>query len=118
MIKELPALLLKGGKLVAGIEDETSSCLGNLEMLSGEEIERFLQRRQELVGELQTVTAKIATLDKPTVAKYEQVRKARKGLAVAEMVKGHCTACHMSLRPAVEGQIKRNEAILQCDSCQ
>lgn len=62
--------------------------------------------------------AKAPGVDKPTFARYEQILKNRKGLAVAEMVKGHCTACHMSLRPAVEGQIKRNEAIVQCDSCQ
>ena len=62
--------------------------------------------------------AKAPGVDKPTFARYEQILKNRKGVAVAEMVKGHCTACHMSLRPAVEGQIKRNEAILQCDSCQ
>lgn len=61
---------------------------------------------------------KAPAVDKATFARYEQILKNRKGLAVAEMVKGHCTACHMSLRPAVEGQIKRNEAIVQCDSCQ
>ena len=39
-----------------------------------------------------------AALDKATLARYEQVRKARKGLAVAELVKGHCVACHMAAR--------------------
>lgn len=62
--------------------------------------------------------AKAPGVDKPTFSRYEQLLKNRKGIAVAEMVSGHCAACHMSLRPAVEGQIKRNEAILQCDSCQ
>lgn len=71
------------------------------------------------IARLQTErAAKAPGVDKPTFARYEQVLKNRKGLAVAEMVKGHCTACHMGLRPAVESQIKRNEAIVQCDSCQ
>jgi predicted nucleic acid-binding Zn-ribbon protein len=31
---------------------------------------------------------------------------------------GHCTACHVRLRPTVEQQVRRNDALVQCDSCQ
>ena len=83
---------------------------------------QFAREKGALEAELTTLSAdratKITGLDKPTVAKYEQVRKARKGIAVTEMVKGHCVACHMGLRPAVEVQIKRNDSIYTCDSCQ
>jgi len=52
------------------------------------------------------------------LSKYDQVAKGRKGLAVAAMVAGHCTACHVRLRPHVEQQVRRNDAIVACDSCQ
>jgi len=50
--------------------------------------------------------------------KYDQILKSRKGLAVAAMVAGHCTACHVRLRPHIEQQVRRNDSILPCDSCQ
>jgi len=52
------------------------------------------------------------------LAKYDQIAKNRKGIAVAAMVAGHCTACHVRLRPHVEQQVRRNDSILPCDSCQ
>ncbi len=47
-----------------------------------------------------------------------ELLKGRRGVAIAEMIDGRCTACHMGLRPAVQAQIKRNEALTACESCQ
>ena len=44
--------------------------------------------------------------------------RARQGIAVAEAVDGHCSICHVRLRPQVYNTILRNEAIVQCDHCQ
>lgn len=52
------------------------------------------------------------------LARYDQIAKSRRGIAVAAMIAGHCTACHVRLRPHVEQQVRRNDAILPCDSCQ
>lgn len=83
---------------------------------------QFAAEKGALEAEIRDLSAtrdgKTPGVDKPALAKYEQIRKARKGLALAEMVKGHCVACQIGLRPAVETQIKRNDAIMQCDSCQ
>jgi uncharacterized protein len=68
-----------------------------------------------LTGERKAATAPIPA---PLLAKYEQVVKNRKGLAVAAMRAGHCTACNVRLRPHVEQQIRRNDSIVTCDSCQ
>ena len=57
-------------------------------------------------------------VDKATLAKYETLLKGRKGIAIAPMVNGGCTACHMGLRPAVQSQVKRNDAITTCENCQ
>lgn len=52
------------------------------------------------------------------LAKYDQIARSRKGIAVAAMIAGHCTACHVRLRPHVEQQVRRNDSIVACDSCQ
>jgi predicted nucleic acid-binding Zn-ribbon protein len=52
------------------------------------------------------------------LAKYEQLLKQRRMLAVAHVAGELCSACHVRLRPAVLQQIRRNEEMIQCDSCQ
>jgi predicted nucleic acid-binding Zn-ribbon protein len=63
-------------------------------------------------------TQQAATVDARSLATYEQLRKGRRGIAVAQMVNSGCAACHVRLRPAVEQQIRRNDGLIQCDSCQ
>ena len=49
---------------------------------------------------------------------FDRVLKARQGIAVAPTIGGHCSICHVRLRPQVYQIIVRNETIVQCDSCQ
>jgi uncharacterized protein len=74
---------------------------------------------QKAAGELQTERASIAKEVTPaTYQQYERVRKGRRGVAVAEVVDGRCTACFMVLRPQYYQDVKRTESILFCESCQ
>lgn len=52
------------------------------------------------------------------LAKYDQIAKNRKGVAVSEMVGGLCRVCNVRLRPNIEQQVRRMDSIVQCDSCQ
>ena len=54
----------------------------------------------------------------PLLARYEQLLKQRRGLAVARMNSEMCAACHVRLRPHVTQQIRRNDEIVACESCQ
>jgi predicted nucleic acid-binding Zn-ribbon protein len=54
----------------------------------------------------------------PVLAKYEQILKNRRGIAVVAMVGDICSACHVRLRPHIAQQIRRNEDIVSCESCQ
>jgi predicted nucleic acid-binding Zn-ribbon protein len=38
-------------------------------------------------------------------------------VAVAEARDGLCTICHVRLRPQVFNEVRKNESIIQCDSC-
>ena len=60
----------------------------------------------------------VADVEPALLVKYEQLLKARRGVAVARMTGELCTACHVRLRPHVAQQVRRNDAIVQCDSCQ
>jgi uncharacterized protein len=57
-------------------------------------------------------------LPRATIEMFERVAKARNGLAVVEAADGHCTVCHVRLRPQVYNTIRRNDSIYPCDSCQ
>jgi predicted nucleic acid-binding Zn-ribbon protein len=76
------------------------------------ELESALQRigieRAELVG----------VLDPSVLAVFELVSRRRHGVAVAEARDGVCTICHVRLRPQVFNNVRRNDQIIQCDSCQ
>lgn len=113
-------------------------------MLEADELNRAVKRAESELANVQAeVTAETAALDReitqleseleqtagsraglvveigPSVmAVFETVARARKGVAVAEARDGHCTVCHVRLRPQVFNEVRRNEAIIQCDSCQ
>jgi hypothetical protein len=94
-----------------------------------DETKRAVAARAALVTERQGVERELARLasdrgsataglDARTLAQYEQLLKARRGIAVARMTGEICAACHVRLRPHVTQQIRRNDALVQCDSCQ
>jgi predicted nucleic acid-binding Zn-ribbon protein len=63
-------------------------------------------------------SARIASLPPPLVSLFEQVARARKGVAITTATRdGLCAACHVRLRPQVFQEIRRNDQIIQCASC-
>ncbi len=63
-------------------------------------------------------SAVIAAMEPRLVALFEQVARARKGIAICIATRdGLCSACHVRLRPQVFQEVRRNDAIIQCFSC-
>jgi predicted nucleic acid-binding Zn-ribbon protein len=60
----------------------------------------------------------IGSLAPDALSMFEMVSRRRNGVAMAEAKDGICTICHVRLRPQVFNTVRRNEALLQCDSCQ
>ena len=58
-----------------------------------------------------------ASVSAGTLALFERVSKHRKGLAMSEAREGLCTQCHVRLRPQVYNELRRNESVMQCESC-
>jgi predicted nucleic acid-binding Zn-ribbon protein len=61
--------------------------------------------------------AVVDAMDKGLLARFENVARRRNGVAVAEARDGICTICHVRLRPQVFNSVRRNDSIIQCDSC-
>ena len=59
-----------------------------------------------------------AGADARTLALYEQLLKGRRGVAIARMEGDLCSACHVRQRPHMAQQVRRNDTIVQCESCQ
>ena len=92
------------------------------ERAAGESRAALVKERTALDTELTRVAderrREIIALDPGLVARYEQLLKQRRGIAVAAMNGEICSACHVRQRPSAAQQIRRNEAIVQCESCQ
>ena len=78
--------------------------------------------QKELQGELERLAAERAAglkdVEAPLVAKYEQLLKQRRMLAVVPLEGDVCGGCHVKLRPAQAQRVKKNSEIVVCDSCQ
>jgi uncharacterized protein len=72
------------------------------------QLEQLRAERVKLVG----------LIDPKVLATFDLISKRRNGLAVAEARDGICTICHVRLRPQIFNTVRRNEEIIQCDTCQ
>ncbi len=89
------------------IDADRRTLAGDVEALRTS-LEKFRAERADLVR----------TIDPHVLAIYDLVARRRNNIAVAEARDGICTICHVRLRPQVFNTIRRNDAIIQCDSCQ
>ena len=69
---------------------------------------------QQTIGDRARVASEASA---ESLALFEYVARARKGIAVVEARDGHCSFCHVRLRPQVFNEVRRNDSLIQCDSC-
>ena len=75
--------------------------------------------RKALAEASEKRAALLPQIDARVIAKFDQVAKFRKGVAMVTATRdGLCSACHVRLRPHVFQQIRQNDTIIQCESCQ
>ncbi len=72
-----------------------------------EERERLLVRREQLT----------AGVREDILAHYERLRRARHGVALAEVRDGLCNGCHVRLRPQAYNEIRASDVLLTCETC-
>jgi hypothetical protein len=97
----------------ARLESEKARVAGEVERLKAlrqtdvDERDRLVARRKELE----------AAMARRVLETYESIRKTRRGVAVAAVREGFCTACNVRLRPQVYNEVLTNEGIHTCDNC-
>jgi predicted nucleic acid-binding Zn-ribbon protein len=95
--------------------------------LKAEQVE-VARERQSLQSERTTLDGELArtsverseiaaSLPASALSTFEQLTKHRKGLALSEAREGHCTQCHVRLRPQVFNEVRRNDSLIQCENC-
>jgi predicted nucleic acid-binding Zn-ribbon protein len=80
----------------------------------------------ELAGDEKTLAEKtagraalVSSVEPRLMSLFEQVAKARKGVALSMATRdGLCSICHVRLRPPVFQQVRHNDSVVQCESCQ
>lgn len=81
-----------------------------IEAESGE-LEKTLSRQ---TSERAALASRVS---RPALELFEYVAKHRRGVAMSEARAGSCTQCHVRMRPQVFNEVRRNDALHQCDSC-
>ena len=60
----------------------------------------------------------VESLENRVVSLFKTVSKGRAGIAVAQAREGRCSCCQVRLRPHLFNDIRLNNQLIQCESCQ
>ena len=72
------------------------------------QLTRFADERSKLAG----------AVSRGAMSLFEMLAQQRKGVAVVKAFEGHCTSCRVRLRPQLFNDLRLNERLIQCESCQ
>ena len=113
--------MLEADELAGGVKDAETALKAAEGQIATERLELDLQLQQagatiERVSRERAALA--AQLPPAVLATYDTVARSRKGIAVTTARDERCSQCQVRLRPQVYQQIRHNEAVVQCESCQ
>jgi uncharacterized protein len=113
--------MLEADELTSAVKKAESELAAELKAVDADR-KAMSAQHAELEAALERMASEraalVAALDRQLLAVFELVSRKRHGIAVAEAKDGICTICHVRLRPQVFNTVRRNEEIVQCDSCQ
>jgi len=107
---EIRIALEDSGEALAEVEDAAQAATAGLDRATAEAEARL--------AALAARRATAATLvDAGLLAKYENIRKRRAGVAVAAVMGSTCTGCHRNIPPQVSIILQRVNTIETCPNC-
>jgi hypothetical protein len=112
-MEESDALALELRQAEAALKTEQAEVAREKQALEAERA----QAAQELEQASTERTRVAAQVSRDALGVFDRIAHGRKGVAMAEARDGLCTACHVRLRPQVFNEVRRNDAVIQCDSC-
>lgn len=91
-----------------------------VEGLEGQ-IRQLNKQKSELDSKVDALKQAVADAEqdvpRPYLSKYAQVRNATKGPYVVKLDGQRCLGCHLKVSNEVQGDVKKGEMPVQCDSC-
>ena len=84
-----------------------------------EKIEKEFQQLSERLKEIESQKSVIVSqIDSKVISEYNRLISARRGLAVVLVKNEFCQGCHMRIPPQISTEIRKNDNIIHCLSCQ
>jgi predicted nucleic acid-binding Zn-ribbon protein len=121
-IEERILLLMEDGDARAAEVKTSETHLADANRAAETARAAFSAERKSLQAEIDRLSAERSDqtrhVDSRSLAVYEQLLKMRRGVAVAQMIGEVCAACHVRQRPPIAQIVRRNDEIVQCESCQ
>lgn len=113
--------MLQADELEKALAEATQTLAAETDQVAEEQAE-LEQELQGLEKELERTAADrraLASEIAPRVlALFESIAQGRGGIALTEARDGHCSVCHVRLRPQVFNEVIKNESIHRCENCQ
>jgi predicted nucleic acid-binding Zn-ribbon protein len=106
---EIAAALKQGETALAAAEADAAAAIRALAA-------ETTAAQQRLAAATTARAESAASLPPALLSMFENIASHR-GAAVVQARDGHCSVCHVRLRPKVYQDVRRNDAIIQCDSC-
>lgn len=106
------------GEKAAGLRDQHRSLRPRLGELESTDEGRVQALRDQGEGERQERAELTAALDGRTLKEYDLIRKAKKGVGLAEVRGGRCSACNVVLPVNVQQKVAQSKLPpVKCPSC-
>lgn len=87
----------------------------------GSEHKQLLDEQTELLTQLERLgrerEAAISPIDSPLLATYEDLRKQKRGVAVAEVDDDACTSCGTTINASLKQNARSQKQLAHCPSC-
>jgi hypothetical protein len=116
-LKELTAQAIELGKTLEAREEELSE-RESAAQAAGEEIAARKAAADEKMRGLDARRASAVKLVDPgLLAKYENIKRRRAGVAIAQVVGTSCRGCHRNIPPQLVITLQRANSIETCPSC-
>ena len=113
-------LMLEADDLAAAVKGAELDLAGEQKTVDGDRrtLAAELDDLKIALTRLATERSQLVTqVDPRSLAIFDLVSRRRNGVALAEARGGICMICHVRLRPQVFNEVRRNDQIIQCDSC-
>ena len=105
----------------AGLEDQASKEFDAIAVQNEVESEELVKERKQLIKTISRLNEErevaAATISENDMAKYQELRENYKGLAIADLSDGSCSACGLEHTASVRQKARLGEEFIFCDQC-